>query len=865
MTTNYAALLLRIASVALAVSVAACGGGTGDVPGNPPAPPPPSPTPPPPAALRVVPAAVSLDVSDSGQLYALGGATPVAWSSSDDTVVTVNERGELLAAGRGTAVVTARAGTASVTATVRVFDTRAATPDATSRALIRKALRENRLSADQALLYQVFAAFGDPRLPAEYLGAPSAESVSLLLREVSGRLPSLPVDLQAQLRPFLLPPIYAESWDAQQFAPPASQLAATANQRVRAQAVSDSCTQMAFGRRLVSTANFNVWIVDMVDRVSLGSDVLGDLELASYVGALLEDIYGKETTTLQRFPKGDSEEPCNGGDGAVDVYITQFMDSTRPAETKAYPNRCQGVPAFIKLNRPRLANMARVGFEDAARPYWKGVLAHEFMHVLQFGMTRPAACTNYDWIDEATAQWAMDLVEPADNMEDGVRRVAAQRRSGQFYANYLLNEHMVAIETPGSDANEDLNGYSDYIFFQYLARKHGPQVIKQIFDAMTRTDSVDALYQGLAAAGGMEKIWHEFARVLWNDTQNPVLDNLASIDGYDFGLVHVFAGTARDLSARKPANTPIVLQGAGRANFELLKTAQVFGGGYEIAPRSIHYEHLKFDDDSVAAVLVHSPLTGTNRGDALKLQAVQKIAGQWKPVEDWTRDGFKFFCRDKADERLQELILIVSYSENVPATQPLRISPLLPLTVSTSNVGCWKWQGSATQTISASASGGSGELISRAMNVDWEPSIAPSTTMLFIRFKPTGGIANGLSVVNTPPCTQTMTGPNTPIAGPSDESAFTLNLDLKTSLLPTYDRKLQELRGTTTIDGSARTQCPNVDSTVPVRTPWTWLGLELLTRPLSVSDDGRTITADVTEGDASARTRHQFTFTAMRE
>ena len=57
------------------------------------------------------------------------------------------------------------------------------------------------------------------------------------------------------------------------------------------------------------------------------------------------------------------------------------------------------------------------------------------------------------------------------------------------------------------------------------------------------------------------------------------------------------------------------------------------------------------------------------RGDVLhgmyprvRLQALQKIDGQWKAVEDWSNKHEVKYCRDKKAERIEELVLIWSNS-----------------------------------------------------------------------------------------------------------------------------------------------------------------------------------------------------------
>src|SRR6185295_12109218 len=100
---------------------------------------------------------------------------------------------------------------------------------------------------------------------------------------------------------------------------------------------------------------------------------------------------------------------------------------------------------------------------------------------------------------------------------NGVASPGFARRQGRFFANYLYNDHRVSIENPSPESNPELNGYGDYLFFQYLARTYQPVTIKAILAATESRGSVEAMASALDARGGMKAIWPEFAKTLWND------------------------------------------------------------------------------------------------------------------------------------------------------------------------------------------------------------------------------------------------------------------------------------------------------------------------------------------------------------
>ncbi len=80
-----------------------------------------------------------------------------------------------------------------------------------SSQLLAAAIAAHRLSAQQALVYRVFATFGDPRLPSLYAGHDS-EPDDLVMQAAAEAWPTLSAAQQAELRPFFTPPAVSGSW-----------------------------------------------------------------------------------------------------------------------------------------------------------------------------------------------------------------------------------------------------------------------------------------------------------------------------------------------------------------------------------------------------------------------------------------------------------------------------------------------------------------------------------------------------------------------------------------------------------------------------------------------------------------------------
>ena len=125
---------------------------------------------------------LGLSPGDQGWLQPFGASASVTWTSSDPVVASVDAQGRVTALAAGSTTIRAQAGSQSAAAAVRVH----AAGAATAGALIATALAQGSISAEQALIYRVYARFGDSRLPAAFDGAPATTSSHGLMREVAG-------------------------------------------------------------------------------------------------------------------------------------------------------------------------------------------------------------------------------------------------------------------------------------------------------------------------------------------------------------------------------------------------------------------------------------------------------------------------------------------------------------------------------------------------------------------------------------------------------------------------------------------------------------------------------------------------------
>ena len=97
----------------------------------------------------------------------------------------------------------------------------------------------------------------------------------------------------------------------------------------------------------------------------------------------------------------------------------------------------------------------------------RAAVTHEFMHLIQYAFDVAGSCdVEYRWLAEATATWAEDYVYPSGQTE---HREAAT--------------YVTDTWRPLRDTGDRYGGgrkYGAYVFFFYLTRQHGPEVIRTI-------------------------------------------------------------------------------------------------------------------------------------------------------------------------------------------------------------------------------------------------------------------------------------------------------------------------------------------------------------------------------------------------
>lgn len=380
----------------------------------------------------------------------------------------------------------------------------------TSSDLIAAARRTGRLSSERAILYGVFAAFGDARLPARYRGASRLKEPNPLVHEAVMRYGELSPRTRRQLRPMLVPPPTRDALRAHPTAP----VGETPCGRV------PPAHEAAHQWKAV-TANSGVAFWYRVGTARTNADRADAERLARVIDARL----WKLTEEMQRGPHPDSGLDCfTGNSSGLDVYLMNELESRdgRSVQGLATPYYCdtsKPAPMFLQLYRRDVS-----------------VLAHELMHAIQyafrcFGLSRPLL---EHWFVEGMARWAQ--------LHLGTLRPPRP-------AKFLLESRQL----------QDY-AYDAWIWWWWAAKKNdGADTIRQALYAVTIPAFGEVVHATDLAVGSFKKRWPQFIRETWN--RAPVAPSFRA------------SSWLGDRAAPPEHLTPLALGGAPRAEVIMREAA----------------------------------------------------------------------------------------------------------------------------------------------------------------------------------------------------------------------------------------------------------------------------------------------------
>jgi hypothetical protein len=556
---------------------------------------------------------------------------------------------------------------------------RIATSGTSAEERIAGARQAGRLSAANAVLYGLFDLRGGKGVPAELRGGSNGPGGDLAAINAAAKsFGSLPVAVRRAALPFFVPPRVAGSaWQV-----PGRNFPLRRGARAGAAAAAPAdCTgydslQSGVGPKgqgqdsypwsgiPTSDGNAIVWYGTVKDpRLKPGE--AADRASAELYARELPKIWSKLTTEFGR-PKSDGKEVCfHGPDGRLDVYVGEGLVSINSGFNKSV--RAMTIPYATAgkfcTNRPAWI-MARAGL----RPW---VIAHEFMHVIQFSHRYASCDSPIAWWDEGGATWAGDFVYPNDNTERSYPGLVADPLKAD-----LIN-----------------TDYPAWPFWMMLQRTLGTGVLRSIFAQLQTKGTVPAV--DAAISGGYAKQIPRFYLTVWN--QSPVGDA-------GFAVPQSF--NAWDKWSQTPAAPPASTLTLGTLPADtLLLPIQRTDGFPALSVGAYH--RVDVPDPNIKQLTFTNDLAGK---PGAHVDAMLHLAdGSWK-LADWTAMQTVKLCRDRPAENVRDMVIVSTNAGTHPLGaffHTLRASSTCPLPLRYD--GTWTrvvkepFQGSWTETIHGSA------------------------------------------------------------------------------------------------------------------------------------------------------------------
>ncbi|OAI40419.1 hypothetical protein AYO38_00965 [bacterium SCGC AG-212-C10] len=388
-------------------------------------------------------------------------------------------------------------------------------------------------------------------------------------------------------------------------------------------------------------------------------------------------IWPQLTTYMGRAPLSDAGYPNDGGDGRYDIYLVHNVSPdpkekpvlgwAAPQDDASGNHKCEVTPTFMVLNS-----------RSELTPVFYSTVAHEFMHSLQFTYD-VGSCDDYRWLMESTAEWAESHFYPQVNAEHPwAPKYVEQLKTPLEFWEYK-HPHQ----------------YGSYLFWYYLEHKKSlPNAVRAVWEASSATNSLAAVQAATAGAGGLKTTWAESALYNWNRAPYDFFSKFDSL-----GALPPYNNT--EVSATKvPVTYPV-----------------------PTAVGHMQQSHMSYTmTASVKTLTFLNPFAGSGEEFA-KVQALVNINGNWEPVaRDWTDKERVSFCFDKPEEKVKELVIIITNSDYLDRSHTFNVGDG---SLVASPLGCKGWSGNATAELHYKGTGYDAVFTAVATDLRYTPQTDP--------------------------------------------------------------------------------------------------------------------------------------------
>jgi len=489
-----------------------------------------------------------------------------------------------------------------------------------------------RIDPTAALLYRVWATFGDPRLPAAYAeGGWSEDSAALAVAQST--LGSLPPEVAAQIQPDLVrptdpvSPFFAGSTGltgrdpSARLARAVMRAGTTIGQAPGAPMPAVTCGANGWGYfDGPSPKSYRVW-------GECAGNGQSDIQAAA---GMLEPIWNAEIAYMGRPPIPDIGSPGEGGDQRIDLYLVAGNCAAIGSRCKPLSDNFGITPPttpFVSSGAAQQSSafvlVGRAGLTDPQE--FQGTLAHELFHVMQDAFNESGTADlgrrRNHWFVEASATWA----EYAFAGGNGSLQAAFSGFLGTPY---------------GLKSTEGSNAYWSFPWPLYMEQENGKGAVHRAWAAIEGkafpqvTDAIDGVLS-------FAKSFRGFALRTWDQELN--------------------AGSPMDPLFPTAATGPRLLPFKTRAKLGVVLLPTAKG----VTPRSnleniqsLYSVYRQFRiDKKVGQVIVD--LAGLKPAAAIDADALVKIrGGKWEIRK--LKPGRNAWCMDNPGDKFEELVIVLA-------------------------------------------------------------------------------------------------------------------------------------------------------------------------------------------------------------
>ncbi|MBK9547333.1 MAG: hypothetical protein IPO51_16100 [Dehalococcoidia bacterium] len=183
----------------------------------------------------------------------------------------------------------------------------------------------------------------------------------------------------------------------------------------------------------------------------------------------------------------------------------------------------------------------------------------------------------------------------------------------------------------------------------------------------------------------------------WNpDPGSGAIDQYRTLDDVTFRAARQSGFSPKAVSASPDQQVPLT-------NPELVHLSSAYyeftfdGSVSTLAFLNGFTYELKIENIDGAQVFTSTELDGTEPVKKYgKVHALIKRQGKDWEVADWSKTPSSIMCLDDPNDRVERLVIILSNSDHDRANLPIKPVGSLGPRLWASNIGCWKWQGTAT-------------------------------------------------------------------------------------------------------------------------------------------------------------------------